>query len=339
MKLTDLAVRKLPLTVRGQKTHFDDLLPGFGIRCSAKSKSFVVMYGKDRQLKTIGRYPEVSLADARKEAMSLLARRPIRKKVYRFTEVREAYFEDCAIRIRPNTLKEYRRHLMKLSDIQLDKIEKRQVDISEPHAVNAWRVFFNWCIRAEYCERNPFIHIPIVYGKRSRVLSHEEIELLWVVEDEPYTNLLKLMLLTGQRKSEVANIQPSWISDGTITVPASLSKNKYEHTFPFGPLTARFLPTTDHKIYNGWNNAKVRIDKALNFPHWTHHDLRRTYSTEHAKIGTPLHVTERLLNHVSGTISGVAAIYNRHTYLEEMRAAVSSYEQHIAKIVGFEVSH
>ena len=56
------------------------------------------------------------------------------------------------------------------------------------------------------------------------------------------------------------------------------------------------------------------------------HDLRRTFATTHAKIGTPIHVTEKLLNHVSGTISGVAAVYNRHSYMEEMKAAVASYD-------------
>ena len=65
---------------------------------------------------------------------------------------------------------------------------------------------------------------------------------------------------------------------------------------------------------------------------YTLHDLRRTFATIHAKIGTPIHVTEKLLNHVTGTVSGVAAVYNRHTYLEEMKAAVTEYDKYIAKL-------
>ena len=52
-----------------------------------------------------------------------------------------------------------------------------------------------------------------------------------------------------------------------------------------------------------------------------------------AKLGTPIHVTERILNHVSGTISGVAAVYNRHAYIEEMNAAFAVYEQHLSELI------
>ena len=67
---------------------------------------------------------------------------------------------------------------------------------------------------------------------------------------------------------------------------------------------------------------------------FTLHDLRRTFATTHAKLGTPIHVTEKLLNHVSGTISGVAAVYNRHSYIDEMRAAMSEYDDYLAKLVA-----
>ena len=78
----------------------------------------------------------------------------------------------------------------------------------------------------------------------------------------------------------------------------------------------------------------MNFDEALEGVHpYTLHDLRRTFSTVHAKLGTPLHVTEKLLNHVSGSISGVAAVYNRHSYLEEMRESVESLEGHTQSLV------
>jgi integrase len=69
---------------------------------------------------------------------------------------------------------------------------------------------------------------------------------------------------------------------------------------------------------------------------FTLHDLRRKFATIHAKIGTPIHVTEKLLNHVSGTISGVAAVCNRHSYLDEMRDAIEQYDGYVS---GFTQMH
>ena len=74
MRLTDVSVRALPLPEEGQKTHWDDTLQNFGCRVSqGGTKSFVVQHGPDRRLVTIGRFPVVSLADARAEAKRVLA--------------------------------------------------------------------------------------------------------------------------------------------------------------------------------------------------------------------------------------------------------------------------
>ncbi|MEX2375459.1 MAG: tyrosine-type recombinase/integrase, partial [Dehalococcoidia bacterium] len=87
-------------------------------------------------------------------------------------------------------------------------------------------------------------------------------------------------------------------------------------------------PTT---IFNGWGKPKALLvaaiaDTGTAMPPWTLHDLRRTFATNLAAFQTPVHVTEKLLNHVSGTVSGVAAIYNRHTYMDEMREAITKWE-------------
>ena len=92
--------------------------------------------------------------------------------------------------------------------------------------------------------------------------------------------------------------------------------------FPASRDTARGKPTT---IFNGWGKAKAEFDKKCGVD-FRLHDLRRTFATNLAALGTPVQVTEKLLNHVTGTISGVAAIYNRYSYLDEMRAAVTAWE-------------
>ena len=94
----------------------------------------------------------------------------------------------------------------------------------------------------------------------------------------------------------------------------------------------RGQPTT---IFNGWPKAKTALDKKLEgVAPYTLHDLRRTFSSQLAALGTPIHVTEKFLNHVSGTLSGVAAVYNRYSYAEEMSTAMVNHEQHLQRLTG-----
>jgi integrase len=86
--------------------------------------------------------------------------------------------------------------------------------------------------------------------------------------------------------------------------------------------------------YNGWSKAKREFDEALGFTDYTLHDLRRTFSSNLAKLAVPIHVTEKLLNHVSGTVSGVAAVYNRHNYADEMKHAIADYEAYLADLIA-----
>jgi integrase len=80
--------------------------------------------------------------------------------------------------------------------------------------------------------------------------------------------------------------------------------------------------------------AKVALNKASGVKNWTIHDLRRTYRTIHARNGTPPHIAERLVNHISSH-TAMQEVYDRHTYLSEMRSAVENYEQYLLQnIVG-----
>ncbi len=143
-----------------------------------------------------------------------------------------------------------------------------------------------------------------------------------------FSTIVKLAILTGQRRSEIASIFPDWIEKDILVFPSSITKNKRTHRIPITPRVFRLLersPFGKGDAFNGWSNGRRRVDKEVNIDHWTLHDLRRTFATIHAEIGTPIHITERLLNHVSGTISGVAAVYSRHSYIGEMREALENY--------------
>lgn len=330
--LTALAIDRLPFTPKGNTKVWDASLPAFGVRVTAKSKSFFVMTGRDRRLQTIGRYPDLSLAEARKQAKKLLAQDRPQAGSTSLADALTPYYEDCQARLSPRAFIEYRRHLERLPSKKLSDFTRRDVDATKPHAVNAVKVFFNWCIKHDLIETNPFAHIPVKYGQRERILSANEIKTLWLYEYPPYSDIVKLLLLTGQRRGETMAIQPDWIKDDTVTLPSHITKNRKEHTFPFGSLTAQYLEKAPFS-FNGWGNGQKRMYRNIGFNDFVLHDLRRTCASIHVQLGTPVHVTEAILNHSSGSISGVAKIYIRTNLLTDMREAILNYETYISSLV------
>lgn len=328
MRLTDVSLRALSLQAKGSKKYWDESTPGFGVRCSAKSKSFIVMFGKDRRLVTLGKYPEMSLRNARQEAKLILAAKPRIRSLKGTRETISAFLDDANDRLRHNTLREYRRHLDKAPEKQLAEITRRDIDLGDPQAIKTWKAFFNWCMRNEITDRNPFQHIPVVFGERSRVLTDGELRQVWHYDYPPYSDYLKLQILTGQR---IGQWKHYTCKDETIMFEAEGMKGKREHVIPLTDAVSKLLPI---QTFNGWSNAKRRLDRHVPLEPWTIHDLRRTFSTNCAALGVPLHVTERILDHRSGTVSGVAAIYNRHTYIPEMREALELYELRVRSLTA-----
>jgi len=332
IKLTDVAIRQIPLSQDGQVKVRDETLPGFGLIVGKKAKSFFVMYGKDRRTETLGRYPDVALAEARKAAKRLLLDAPERKISDRLSPARTTYLKECERKNRPNTVRSYRHYLSLVQDKPLSSIKPTDIDLTHPHTVTAWKVFMNWCVRRELIDKNPFLHAPVKYGKRDRVIADDEIRTLFAYDHPPFSHILKLCLLTGQRRSQISRIQPEWIKDETIAFPSEVMKSGRPHTIPIAPMTRELLKNAPFQ-FNGWSKAKARCDKHTGVMDWTLHDLRRTFATIHARIGTPIHVVEALLDHSSGSISGVAAIYIRHNFLPEMRRSMQEFESTIRTLI------
>ena len=141
-KLTDLSLRQLPFAKR-QRRYFDAAMPNFGVTVGARTKTFFVVVGVNRKLRSIGQYPDVSLADARREAKRLAVQVPLEKPSISLTRAVESYLADCATRLRAGTVIEYQRHLRKHPDIPLGKLTKRTVEVSNAHQTIAWKVFAN----------------------------------------------------------------------------------------------------------------------------------------------------------------------------------------------------
>lgn len=369
-RLTDLAVKKLPLSPKGQVTYWDELTPNFGIRCSARSKSYIVLLGEKRQRKTLGRYPDLSLSEARKQARQLISDHALQverafgplARTVSFTDAKNRFLKDCEGRNKSRTVADYRRLLNRHFNFKgnLKDLTRREVmgvvsslsstPSEQSHAFVAIRTMMNWCVRHGLVE---YSVVPLMKQKtsaRNRVLNDDEVRQVLQRSLEvsfPFGPIIQLLLLTGQRRTEIGQLRRSWIDTEGVTFPVGFTKNKREHRFPLSPMAQAVitdLPDTGDLLFPGatnpekpfstWAWHKARFDEGLNgVEPYTLHDLRRTFATIHAKIGTPVHVTEKLLNHVSGTISGVAAVYNRHSYREEMREAMGRYDEHLNKVM------
>ena len=348
MRLSDIFIRQVRPLAR-QKTYFDDALPGFGLRVGGRSKSFIVMYGKKRRLKTLGQYPDLSLSDARKEARKILAFPPRPQPTISFPAARDAFLAHCAQHNRPSTVKGYAHYLHKLDhNGKLVEITRAKLHTlaSHPHTLTTFKIFFNWCIRNDWLDKNPLIgERPRYNPPRTRILSEDELRCVLgraLVHTYPFGAIVALCIMTGMRRSEVATLEHDFIKDGTITLPPTHTKNKREHVFPYGTFAASILASLPHidsspylfpgrgnGPWNGWSTAKILFDRTHTVSNYTLHDLRRTFASVHAQLGTPIHVIEKLLNHASGSFAGVAGIYNRYQYLDEMKHACQRYEDYL----------
>ena len=185
---------------------------------------------------------------------------------------------------------------------------------------------------------------------RDRVLNESELKEVYKRSLEypyPFGPIVQLIILTGQRRSEIVALRRSWIEQDTVIFPQGFTKNKREHRLPLPPTAQTlihdlpetgdllFPSRTDHGLtFNGWGKCKARFDEPLEIEPYTLHDLRRTFSSNMAMLGVPIQVTEKILNHISGTISGVAAVYNRYSYHDEMRTALVEYDRYLAKLIS-----
>jgi integrase len=192
---------------------------------------------------------------------------------------------------------------------------------------------------------------------RERTLNDDEIVRFWNACEAlgaPLTQMLRLLLLTGVRRSELSGMRrrAELSADGAVwTVPSSRSKNKREHVVPLPPLAREILASVpvisgsaDLVFTKGrgpvanWSSIKLRLDAAMALPPtakpWVIHDLRRTFVTKLCERGVRADVVEALVNHVSGLRAGVAGIYNRSTLLPERHEALAMWAAYVQGLVA-----
>jgi integrase len=356
--LTEATVRSLKYDGK-QRTVFDPSLAGFGVRINQTSKTFVLVAGKNRQRTTIGRYGIITLAEARTKAKKILAEKTLgntKRPTLTFEAALTLFKSTHCAEIRPRTAYDYdlvltkhflpKLRLERLEDItkhQLANITDRLIDrpSARRHALAVSRTFFKWAARRGYLEHSPTdgVQLPGTIA-RDRVLTDQELKAVWLAANrpEPFHHIVRLCILTGQRRGEIAKIQGEYVKDGRLNLPASITKNARAHSIPLGPMALELfsaLPKEGYifgRPFNNWSNGKRFLK--CDVENWTPHDLRRTFATNLAELGVAPHVIERLLNHVTGTISGVAAIYNRNKYEKETREAVELWEHKLQELIS-----
>jgi integrase len=355
--LTDLSVRNLP-----EGLHLDARLPSFGIRVGKKRRTWIVIKGQNRTKISLGHYPALSLADARKRAMVELAKPPSASETAIMPSYPEALAEFHTMHVanlRPRSGYQLSRNLTRhfewtkpLDQIThydvltaLDAIEARS---QRAHALKDIRTFFNWCI-PRYLKSSPCIGIKKPAQKpRDRVLADDELCKVWNRAEEigyPYGTIVQLLILTGQRLSEIAGLRWEWIGAGAVTFPGEITKNARVSKIPLGAMARRTIeetpryssllfPARGHiaRPFNGFGASKESLDKC-GVKNFVHHDLRRTFATSMARLRVRLEVTEKLLNHVSGSMGGIVGVYQRHDFMDEMREAISRYEEWLSCIL------
>jgi integrase len=211
--------------------------------------------------------------------------------------------------------------------------------------------FFGWASVAnrKYIGHNPAAGFQKTkQASRERFLSNDEIVVFWHGCTElgyAFGHMYKLLLLTGARRNEVARMEWSEIVGDKWTIPGKRSKNGFPFTIILSPAALALLadmPRVNESRYvfstngrtpsSGFSKASTALDKLAPLPKWKLHDLRRTFASGLADLGVPVLVCDKCLNHVPKALSGVAKIYIRHEFKDQMAAAWKLWGDHVASL-------
>ena len=286
----------------------------------------------------------------------------------RLAVIVDRYLQHAVSHLRPSTFKDLKRYLtiswqplhegvvteLDTRDIiaRLETIAADNGPVAANRARSALSQCMSWAVGRGIIHRNPLIgtRAIAVEKPRERVLTNDEIVKLWKETDRQgdFAAIVRLLLLTAQRREEVASMRWSEIDleQRLWEIPSARTKNGRPHQVPLAdqvfstlePMLRRegrdLVFGTGKGGFSGWGQCKKRSDRRSGLTNWRIHDLRRTAVTGMAELGIQPHLIEAVVNHVSGHKAGVAGIYNRATYAEEKRTALQRWADHLSRIVG-----
>jgi len=350
---------------------WDTQICGFGARRQTNAVHYYCRYrfGGRQWLRSIGRHgvwtPDTARAKAR-ELLGIVAggRDPFAVEASgdSFGIVVDRYLARRQPALRPKSFFEISRYLRvsaaPLHNLPIGEINRRRIalllggieDVSGGVTRNRCRSalssLFSWCITEGLLDVNPVAGTATAEenGGRERVLSEDEIRTLWAaLGDTPYDSVVKLLLLTGQRRSEIGGLCWSEVdlAGNVIMLPATRTKNHRAHTLPLSRQARAIIErqprrnTTDLVFGNvDWDRCKIALDARVGIAPYVIHDLRRTCSTHLGELGTLPHVIEAILNHQSGSRAGVAGVYNKSKLVEPMAEALQRWADHIESLAA-----
>jgi integrase len=355
---------------------WDTTVSGLGLRAYASGRKVWLFQYRDVHGRTrrmgLGDAMALSPDEARAAARRLVVQealgndpakaRHTDRQGGRVLDLIESYVGHLRGHVRPNTLDHTSRNLRKYAE-PLHSEPIAAVDRATVYrlhgtltkssgAVQANRVLaslsamFAWAMKAGLAENNPAALVPRnAEQARERVLTDSELRTLWAATagEGDYDRIVRLLLLTGCRREEIAGLRWSEIEGDKLVLPASRTKTKVLHEVPLTALALAQLPTPvagrdlvfgkGGGGFSGWSRAKARLDEKLgDWPDWGLHDLRRTLSTRLNEADVEPHVVEALLGH-AGARSGVAGVYNRASYRVQKRDALELWEKLIQNLI------
>ena len=214
------------------------------------------------------------------------------------------------------------------------------------------KTFLRWCVGLAVLEQSPAEGVPLPTKEvaRDRVLTDDELARIILAARRvggSYGGIVELLALTGQRREEVAQL--CWeeldLTHLAWTIPKTRAKNSKAHIVHLsresmavldsvGRRQSLVFPSLHNKVFDDFSRSKRMLDRQSGVTDWRLHDLRRTCVSGMARLGVAPHVADKILNHQSGTISGVAAVYQRHEFLAERKEALERWGAHVARIVA-----
>ena len=362
---TDITGLALKVTPKGKKTFL--IQYRLGGRGAPTRKVFIGPYGtvtlKKAQKEAVRLLGQV--ADGKDPALERRLARD-RSTSDRFSDVADEFIDKHVSKYR--TAKETERMIRSdvlpkwgaksIHDISkrdvinlLDRVTDRGSPIMANRVLSTIRKLFKWGISQGIITTSPcaVITAPHQEVSRDRVLSDEE--LIAVIQGTNETGsvfggIIKTLCFTAQRLGEVAEMQWSELDleRSLWTIPGDRTKNGKAHFVHLSNQAKLILETTPRlgpfvftmngeAPFRGFYKAKHRLDGISGVTEWRLHDIRRTVITGLAKLGIAPHVADKVLNHQTGTISGVAAVYQRHEFLDERKTALNAWGNYVQSLL------
>ena len=360
-----------PKPQRIDKIHTIDRGLALALRLSySGSKTWRVLYyvnGKPRT-ETLGKFPKVSVSEAYKKARKFDPEQASKKaEAGTFQQVAEdfitSYVDAEGLRWKPEIKRVLAKYIFpkwrtrKFVEIGRSDVATLRDEVNKNHGKRQANVVL--AIVSKLCNwyaanRSDTYRSPLVRGmafkkngSRERILNDEELRAVWHACEGTFGDMVKLLLLTAQRRDKVGRMQWADVKDAVWTIPSEPREKSNPGTLQLPQLAIDIIEARDQVVdnsfvfpgrvrgqaFNSYSQGKAELDAKLptDMRGWTLHDLRRTARSLMARAGTTPHIAERVLGH---TIKGVEGVYDRHAYEAEKAHALEALAGWIERIVN-----